>query len=332
MTSTTDMAQHPDVSEISDLTEGLLPPSRAAAIRDHLDGCALCADVHDSLEEIRGLLGTLPGPPRMPTDVAERIDAALAAEALLSATAPDEAAHASHVSRETSRPSVAHAAPDAPSTSDASSTSVEISAPDAPQAEAVRADRPAGRPRAATGPGRTAPTRRRRRTVVLGAVFGTAAVGVSVLLLQSLNSGIDSVDKQTSSGISSTKSDDREFTEERLQNSVDTLLASGSAADPGKRRPETQQDGSPTGRSASNFPLLQPTPEVPSCVQQGIGRTEPVLAAQEGSYQGSPAYLVVLSHSTDISQIQAYVVDATCVDNPSSVKGKVLLTHAYPRR
>ncbi|MEV0035248.1 hypothetical protein [Streptomyces sp. NPDC050804] len=329
MTSTTDMAQHPDVSEISDLTEGLLPPSRAAAIRDHLDGCALCADVHDSLEEIRGLLGTLPGPPRMPTDVAERIDAALAAEALLSATAPDEAAH---VSRETSRPSEAHAAPDASSTSDAPSTSVEISAPDAPQAEAARADRPAGRPRAATGPGRTAPTRRRRRTVVLGAVFGTAAVGVSVLLLQSLNSGTDSIDKQTSAGISSTKSDDREFTEERLQNSVDALLASGSAADPGKRRPGNQQDGSPAERNASNFPLLQPTPEVPFCVQQGIGRTEPVLAAQEGRYQGSRAYLVVLSHSTDISQIQAYVVDATCVDKPSSVKGKVLLTHAYPRR
>ncbi|MFE4645751.1 anti-sigma factor family protein, partial [Streptomyces sp. NPDC056730] len=99
MTSTTDTAQHPDVSEISDLAEGLLSPSRSAAVRSHLDGCALCADVHDSLEEIRGLLGTLPGPPRMPADVAERIDAALAAEALLDATAPDENGD---VSRETS--------------------------------------------------------------------------------------------------------------------------------------------------------------------------------------------------------------------------------------
>ncbi|MEW2556465.1 zf-HC2 domain-containing protein, partial [Streptomyces zhihengii] len=88
MTSSTDADRHPDVSEISDLTEGLLPPSRAAELRRHLDDCPLCADVHTSLEEIRGLLGTLPGAGRMPADVAGRIDAALAAEALLSATAP----------------------------------------------------------------------------------------------------------------------------------------------------------------------------------------------------------------------------------------------------
>ncbi|MFD8970588.1 anti-sigma factor family protein [Streptomyces sp. NPDC059568] len=329
MTSTTDMAQHPDVSEISDLAEGLLPPSRAADIRDHLDGCALCADVHDSLEEIRGLLGTLPGPPRMPTDVAERIDAALAAEALLNATAPDETAH---VSRETSRPSEAPAESDAPSVS-AESSAPDVSSVDASSAEAVRAGRPAGRPRAATGPGRTAQSRRRRRTAVLGAVFGTAAVGVSVLLLQSLNSSTADIDAQTGSALSSTKSDGEEFTEDRLQSSVDALLASGSAADPEAMEPGTEQVP-PRERSgsSSNAPLLRPTLEVPPCIEQGIGRTEPVLAAQQGMYQGSRAYLVVLSHSTDSSQIQAYVVDATCVDNRSSAKGKVLLTHAYPRR
>ncbi|MEV6183860.1 hypothetical protein AB0M07_43830, partial [Streptomyces sp. NPDC052015] len=72
MTSTTDTAGHPEVEEISDLTEGLLPPSRTADVRRHLDDCVLCADVYDSLEEIRGLLGTLPTPARMPDDVAGR--------------------------------------------------------------------------------------------------------------------------------------------------------------------------------------------------------------------------------------------------------------------
>ena len=82
MTSTTDTdREHPDVAEISDLTEGLLSavphrgrapaPRRVRALRRRLA----------SLEEIRGLLGTLPGPHRMPADVAGRIDAALAAEA-----------------------------------------------------------------------------------------------------------------------------------------------------------------------------------------------------------------------------------------------------------
>lgn len=164
MTSTTDTTGHPDVAEISDLTEGLLPPSRTTDVRRHLDECELCADVHASLEEIRGLLGSLPGPPRMPDDVAGRIDAALAAEALLNATAPEAVDApapalngAAHVSRETS----------------------------------VSADRPSGHARtSATGPGRKDRTRPgRRRIAVLGTVFTVAALGLGSVLLSSLNDG-----------------------------------------------------------------------------------------------------------------------------------------------
>jgi hypothetical protein len=95
VTSTTDAAGHPDVTEIADLTEGLLAPSRATDLRRHLNECEPCADVQASLEEIRGLLGALPDQPGMPSDVADRIDAALAAEA--GAVDGD-----THVSRETS--------------------------------------------------------------------------------------------------------------------------------------------------------------------------------------------------------------------------------------
>lgn len=114
MTSTTGTGEHPtgehpEVSEISDLTDGLLSPSRSADVREHLAGCPLCDDVYASLEEIRALLGTLPGPLRMPADVAGRIDAALAAEALLDATAPSGAVA---VSRETATsPSLFHVKP-----------------------------------------------------------------------------------------------------------------------------------------------------------------------------------------------------------------------------
>lgn len=154
MTSTADTTRHPDVSEISDLAEGLLSPSRSAVVRLHLDACSLCADVRTSLEEIRGLLGTLPGPPRMPAEIAGRIDAALAAEALLDSRAPDTAAH---VSRETPRSRPADTAP--------------------------AADRPVGRSSAPTGPGR--PRGRRRRRAVLGAVVGGAALGLSLFFVQS---------------------------------------------------------------------------------------------------------------------------------------------------
>ncbi|WP_259370751.1 MULTISPECIES: anti-sigma factor [Streptomyces] len=87
MTSAT--GEHPEVTEISALAEGALPLERSADVRAHLALCPLCAEVRDSLEEIRSLLGTLPGPSRMPDDVAGRIDAALAAEALLDATSPE---------------------------------------------------------------------------------------------------------------------------------------------------------------------------------------------------------------------------------------------------
>ncbi|MEV5568302.1 zf-HC2 domain-containing protein, partial [Streptomyces sp. NPDC052196] len=42
MTSTTGATEHPDVSEISELTEGVLPPRRTADVRRHLQDCALC--------------------------------------------------------------------------------------------------------------------------------------------------------------------------------------------------------------------------------------------------------------------------------------------------
>ncbi|CAL9513729.1 hypothetical protein SUDANB9_03675 [Streptomyces sp. enrichment culture] len=146
--STTDMAGHPDVAEIADLAEGLLPTARTTEVRRHLDGCALCADVYASLEEVRGLLATVPAPAPMPDDVAARIDAALAAEP------PPGAADGARVSRETSAP----------------------------------VDRPAGHARpSSTGPGRKDRRRGgRRRIAVLGAVAAAAAIGLGSVVVASL--------------------------------------------------------------------------------------------------------------------------------------------------
>lgn len=211
MTSSTDTAGHPDVAEISDLTEGLLPDSRTTDVRRHLDECELCADVHTSLEEIRGLLGTAPGPPRMPADVAGRIDAALAAEALLQATAPDAVnasapVESAHVSRETS----------------------------------PTADRPSGHARSAsTGPGRKERKKgSRRRTVVLGTAFAVAALGLGSVLITSLNDG-----KTSDEGHDT-------FSAGALEKQVSQLLRSatggsrspqdmGTAAEPGNKQPFT---------------------------------------------------------------------------------------------
>ncbi|MER7110459.1 hypothetical protein [Streptomyces sp. NPDC000229] len=296
MTSTTDTTQHPDVSEISELTEGLLPPSRTADVRAHLDSCALCADVRSSLEEIRGLLGTLPGPTRMPTDIAERIDAALAAEALLDATAPAETAE--HVSRETAPSSVTR--------------------------EPAPADRPAGHPRAATGPGRGRPARRRRRTAVLGAVFGAAAMGVSVLLFQAIQTGDDPAGSKTADTAISAP-DNRTFSGAAVKDRVEALLTTEKTS----QSPRTEKQP-PSVENPSTMSTEEAV-TVPPCIQAGTGRSDQALAAQPGTYDGKPAYLVVLPHATDPSQVQAYVLDASCIATQKSTKADVLLTDAYPR-
>ncbi|MGW4021147.1 hypothetical protein [Streptomyces sp. NPDC005009] len=300
MTSTTDRAEHPDVAEISDLTEGLLPSARSADVRRHLDECVLCADVHASLEEIRDLLGTAPGPPRMPAEVAGRIDAALAAEALLHATAPEpEAAGASpassddepvHVSRETS----------------------------------TSQDRPAGRPRSTTtGPGRKGRLRGgRRRVAVLGTVFTVAALGLGSVVLSSMNDGTGQDE-----GSRTTASDT--FSEGKLEKQVTDLLAQsqGKVKSPGT----VHTFGSQPESDAVN-PRVLKEPAVPKCVSDGIGRNDAALATEKGVYKGKDALLVVLPDVSDDTRVTAYIVEATCVDNPSaSATAKVLLKHSYTR-
>ncbi|QES07155.1 zf-HC2 domain-containing protein [Streptomyces venezuelae] len=311
MTSTADRAdttQHPDVSEISDLAEGLLSPTRSAAVRRHVDGCPLCADVRTSLEEIRGLLGTLPGPPRMPAEIAGRIDAALAAEALLHATTPEDDGA---VSRETSR---------------IPSETVPSVAP------RPVADRPEGRSGAATGPGRTKRPRRRRIALfsTLGAAFGAVILGTSLYLSQAGNvtAGGEAADtKKADSAAAAVLSP---FSGAPVEDRVHALLADGGAVTtPQGIGPESMSAEASAPPSARNRDTT-----VPGCVLAGTGRTDPVLGHERGEYQGTPAYLLVLTDPTDSSRVQAYVLDASCA-NRSAGNGTpaadVLFSETYPR-
>ncbi|EPH40488.1 hypothetical protein ABT390_11670 [Streptomyces aurantiacus] len=361
MTTTTDSAGHPDVSEISDLTEGLLSPSRTLDVRRHLDDCPLCTDVYESLEEIRGMLGTLPGPPRMPTDVAERIDAALAAEALLDATAvvaaaaaeptaaatapatdgsaegftdgsADDDAAAAASRRETVVEPAAHVSRET-STATSATPTAAASASGASSAGATHnsdARGPAGHPRAATGPGRSSRLRNRRRTAVLGAVFTAAALGLGTLLIQPWSS-----DSKESSNSASTGNDST-FAKGKLGGQVSDLLAGEQAAagtDGGSSKPSYDVRSSPgEGPSKGSKMRGESYTEVPACVEKGLGGRTP-LAADKGTYEGKIAYLVVVPHDSDSAKVSAYVVDGTCVDASAApdATGKVLLTESYAR-
>ncbi|WP_438487046.1 anti-sigma factor family protein [Streptomyces sp. S186] len=320
MTSTTGAGEHPEVSEISDLTDGLLSPSRTADLRDHLAGCVLCEDVHASLEEIRGLLGTLPGPTRMPADVAERIDAALAAEALLDSTTTDGEPL---VSRETSLPhgsslgSVSRETSPMPA-SVSRETSVQ------PPQRATSAP-PAGRARGTSGPGRQTPGGRSSRSrrwprVLLGTAATAAVLGVGSLLLQ--NAGTSGVQaNKPESGSSASGSSSSSLTTASLGADVHKLLATKKA----QHHPEIG------ARSSTETPMRGEPDAVPSCVRQGIGRTETPLASSRRTYEGKDTFLVVLPHPSDPKSVSAYVVTASCVSAAPPAPGKVLLTHSYRR-
>ncbi|MEV6022944.1 hypothetical protein [Streptomyces sp. NPDC052036] len=309
MTSTTGTAEHPDVEELSDLSEGLLEPSRTADIRRHLEDCGLCADVYDSLEEIRGLLGTLPVPQQMPDDVASRIDAALAAEARPGATTsgttetPSTRSAVPHVSRETSPPSPT--------------------------------DRPSGHGRAATGPGRAQRAGRGgRRAVALGAVFTTAALGLGALLVHTL--GASDTGKTPSRTAEQHTDAAHTYAGGTLEKQVTDLLAGQKAGGgrAGSSKPwGVESEGDTTGPSGMqpNRTFQDTTGSVPGCVEQAIHTGQPVLASDKGVYRGTLVYLLVTPDASDPTKVTAYVVDAACAKKASVTPGTVLLTRSYER-
>jgi anti-sigma factor RsiW len=313
MTSMTGEDPHPEVTEISDYSEGLLPPTRSAEIRSHIDGCSLCADVLGSLEEIRGLLGTLPEE-RMPADIAGRIDAALAAEALLDTTLP-------HVPRETS--------PERPETGATSGTdSGSGSGDDYSHVPRETSSAPTGHPSGSTGPGRTGSTRSghggRRRRGLLATAYATAA-----LVLGGVIYGVVSTGSASNTSLDSGKRD-TSVSAPDVAASVRELLGQQSTT-------FGSQDTAP-GADRGNTPMLQKTPHtdvapaqpapVPSCVLKATHRTQPPIAAGREVFRGTEAYLVVLPHPADTSQVDAFVVNASCT---STTPGAVLFQATYPR-
>ena len=71
---------HPDLDTLADLQEGLLPPTPAAAVSDHLVQCPACRTDFAALGEIPGRLAGAADVGAMPDELASRLDEALAAE------------------------------------------------------------------------------------------------------------------------------------------------------------------------------------------------------------------------------------------------------------
>lgn len=76
---------HLDYDVLADLAEGLLEDDEAASVNAHLDTCAECRDRSADLADVSRILAEAPVP-SIPTELAERIDTAIAAESLNNAT------------------------------------------------------------------------------------------------------------------------------------------------------------------------------------------------------------------------------------------------------
>ncbi|MFJ2632620.1 hypothetical protein ACIO6U_11795 [Streptomyces sp. NPDC087422] len=292
MTSTADHDAHPEVAEISDLAEGLLRPERATEVTEHIAGCSLCADVRDSLEEIRGLLGTLPGPQRMPADIAGRIDAALAAEALLDATTPD-------VPRGTSRPS-------------------PKPAPTPTHVPRGTSTGPDGHASGSAGPGRTG---RRWRRGLLVAASAVVVVGLGVTIYHVGDDTTSQSDATASSKKADTVADPIAVQVRELLDEAAPNHAAGESDSPMLSGPGVSSEGATMSPDRA-------VPTIPPCVLKATQRTGPALAAERESFHGTDSYLVVLPHPSDASAVDAFVVSAACT---ATSPGAVLFRSTYPR-
>ncbi|MFE0875110.1 hypothetical protein ACFW4X_09510 [Streptomyces smyrnaeus] len=356
--------EHPEVPEISALSEGILPVERQADLRAHLVECELCADVYASLEEIRETLGALPGPAPMPEDVANRIDAALAAEALLSATAPEEAETAPSEEAasddETAPDNEAapgdKAAPDSRTGARGGAVSRETTAdPSVEPASEPTAD-PVSRETATPVP---LNVRRRKRTVLLVAAASVAALtlgGITVRELTKPAPGeVSSETAQSATGKhapkdppSSTSSTDTDAggssDDQQLRKRVQRLLSgegspSPSQKPPGNSAPPSDSPSVDTKQSPSSDDntlrddTLGGGQSVPSCVRDGINRTEtPLAVAPDALFENRTGYLVVLPHQGGNPKlVDAYLVDPSCISADPPAPGKVLFKGTYPR-
>nr|WP_223187289.1 hypothetical protein [Streptomyces sp. CBMA29] len=254
------------------MAEGLLRPERATEVAEHIADCSLCADVRDSLEEIRGLLGTLPGPQRMPADIAGRIDAALAAEALLDATKPD-------VPRGTSQPS-----------------------PTPTHVPRGTSTGPDGRASGSTGPGRAG---RRWRRGLLVAASAVVVVGLGVTIYHLGDDATSHSDATAGNKKADAAADPIAVQVRELLNEAAPNHVAGASDSPMLSGPGVSSEG------ATMSPDKAVT-TVPPCVLKATQRTGPALAAERESFHGTDSYLVVLPHPSDASAVDAFVVSAAC--------------------
>ncbi|MEY9966091.1 hypothetical protein ABIA33_004146 [Streptacidiphilus sp. MAP12-16] len=311
-----DSSGHPPVETIAEYLEDLLSPDVTAQLHAHFSDCPECSDTCDAIEEIRSLLGRTETP-QLPTDFGIRIDAALAAEALLSSTQPATATPSSEAS--------------APVAGRASAGGDGVPRQ---QRAATGTTGPAdGRP-GGTGPGRrTGGTGRRWRQAALGLAALAVAGFIGTAILRTDHGASSATSASAAKGVEGSGRDGVSqptyFTADGFTGQIQQLLVHGQS----KAAPRSQQQ-EPSTPSTANAPASVPlSTTAPRCVTQAIGRdTEQPLTVSLGSYQGIPVYAVVYADRADPARsVDAYLVDASCTSAAVGTPGHIELQRTVPR-
>lgn len=249
------MLGHPDADALAACREGLLGKRRLARIRAHLARCPRCASLDQELAAVSTLLASAPVP-RIPDELAARLDTVLAAESAARARGESPAADGI--------PAAPDGIPPATDGIPAIPDRIPAAATDVP-ADASKGTGPAGwRPGRADKAGARRGQPRSARPVRPWRVTALRAASVTAVLLVIAGGGYGvSRLLQTGSGASSS-------------------AASGSSA-PGEHNPGVRAPGSAGAGSASG-PDFQPAIKTPAggplVVHSGTSYQPDQLAAQ----------------------------------------------------
>ena len=298
MTSTAGTDEHPEVAEISDLAEGLLPPERVADVRVHLADCVLCAR-RPRLPG--GDPGTARHASRPAADAGRRWPPASTPHSpprhSLDATRPEAAADAT----DTSADAVAAQDDTPPPAADTAHVSRETT---------PAVDRPLGHSGGSTGPGRTSRRARRRRRAF------TAATSVAALILAGVVvHALHDDDRLHRGDGPPPRRPPAPSPEWRSPTGFTSCVTR-----PGARRwPRT-----PGRRTAGNTPFSATALALPpACVLQATGSADAPLGHRQGQLPAAtrPIWWCCRTPPTP-TRVDAYVVDASCAAaGPATAKG-----------
>ena len=299
-----DSSGHPDVEAISECLEDLLSPEATAELTAHLSTCPECSEVRDTLDEIRTLLGDT-GTPRLPEDIAARIDAALAAEAALELPNPPDS------------PESAAVATESPAASPVRSPAAASAPPSKPSTARPGPTGPAGR-----RTGRRVATGLRRAVIGLVTLAVAGLIGTAILRMPSTTT------KGAASSSAGPAVSEQVFSAAGFTAEIQALLLPSSASG---KQPLTAEPGKSPAESTLPQAVSQPT--VPDCALAAVGRSgQSPLVSSIGIYSGTAVYALVFPDRKDPTHfVDAYLVNFRCTA-PAGSTSPVLLQRTVPRQ